>query len=309
LLGQTRMVCLNSTAFIAVTGNGLSVTGDLARRFIQSELDAGCEDPESRPFPAGFLEDIVRKRADLLAAVLTIWRWGRQNAADLVSGKALGSFETWAEWCRDPLLALGCRDPVERIELFKSKDPQRQRIGELFRTWWACHGSKPITVNDLAQPVKAIVDPQMRGRQYQAVAIGNLAGTRAAGFVLLRQPSAGRWTAATYALMQEVSTDGMGHTTHRTDQSNEALIDPMHPMGPMVGSTNGYGEPPTAARPLGTGDAASQHKCDHCQRYGGTIRVVYDGAETWLHRECMDDWRAVYDNLDIRNQAFYRSEP
>jgi hypothetical protein len=52
--------------------------------------------------------------------------------------------------------------------------------------------------------------------------------------------------------------------------------------------------------------ASNQHKCDHCQRYGGTIEVAYDGAEAWLHRECMDAWRAAYDDLDIRNQSFYR---
>jgi hypothetical protein len=60
LLGQTRMVPLNSAAFVAVTGNGLTVTEDLARRFIPCELDARCEDPEVRPFPSGFLEQIER---------------------------------------------------------------------------------------------------------------------------------------------------------------------------------------------------------------------------------------------------------
>jgi hypothetical protein len=128
LLGQTRMVLLNSTAFVALTGNGLTVTEDLARRFILCELDARCEDPELRPFAAGFLEDIERRRSELLTATLTIWRWGRQNAIELTRGKALGSFETWVEWCRDPLVNLGCRDPVERIEALKANDPRRQRI-------------------------------------------------------------------------------------------------------------------------------------------------------------------------------------
>ena len=210
MLGKTQMVLLNCTAFVAVTGNGLTVTEDLARRFIHCELDARCEDPELRSFAKGFLENIVQRRAELLTAVLTIWRYGRQNAAELDHGKPLGSFETWGEWCRDPLLALGCPDPVERIESLKSKDPQRQRIVELFTTWWAHHGSKPIAVNDLAVPLWNIVDPHSRGRQYMAVAIGRLDGTRAAGFVLSRQPPAGRWTAATYALEQETPMDASG---------------------------------------------------------------------------------------------------
>ena len=36
-LGRTQMVALNSTAFVALTGNGLSVSEDLARRFIVCE--------------------------------------------------------------------------------------------------------------------------------------------------------------------------------------------------------------------------------------------------------------------------------
>jgi putative DNA primase/helicase len=186
-VGETRMVPLNSTAFVALTGNGLMVTEDLARRFILCELDARCEDPELRPFAAGFLEDIERRRSELLTAALTIWRWGRQNA--ITSGKPLGSFEKWAEWCRDPLVTLGCRDPVERIEQLKASDPRRQRIGELFRAWWKHHGPAPMTVNDLDDEVKRIADPQGRGRQYLATFILGLAGTHAAGFVLTQSPS------------------------------------------------------------------------------------------------------------------------
>jgi hypothetical protein len=211
LLGQTRMVPLNSTAFVAITGNGLTVTEDLARRFIRCELDAHCEDPETRTFPPGFLEGVERRRAELLAAVLTIWRWGRQNASALTRGKPLGSFETWAEWCRDPLLALGCRDPVERIEALKANDPYRQRVADLFHAWHERHGSSPTTVNQLDDSVKKIADSHERGRQYLATFLSKLVGTYAAGFVLTRQEPAGKWGAHTYALTKTEPTGLKGH--------------------------------------------------------------------------------------------------
>jgi hypothetical protein len=233
VLGRSLMVPLNSTAFIAITGNGLTVIEDLARRFILCELDARCEDPESRPFAGGFLNDIELRRAELLAAVLTVWRWGRQNAAQLTRGKPLGSYETWAEWCRDPLLNLGCRDPVKRIETLKANDPRRQRIAELFRTWSEHHGTNIMKANDLADPVKAIADPQCRGRQYLATFLSGLAGTHAAGFVLTRQESAGKWTAATYVLTEATSTGPIGHRTHRTDGPKDTAPSGMGPMGPM----------------------------------------------------------------------------
>jgi hypothetical protein len=100
--------------------------------------------------------------------------------------------------CRDPLLALGCRDPVERIDAVKSDDPHRRQIVELFDAWHLHHGERPVKASALPEPVRALVDPQGRGRQYVAVRLRQLAGTRAGGFVLTRQEAAGKWGAATY---------------------------------------------------------------------------------------------------------------
>jgi hypothetical protein len=213
VFGETRMVELNSSAFVAVTGNGLTISGDLARRFILCELDAKCEDPETRPFGSGFLDEIEGRRPELLSAALTILRFGRQNSiSSLIRGRPLGSFEQWSEWVRDPLLTLGCADPVERIEVLKANDPRRQRIAELFEVWRNHHDDHPVKAAELADPVRNLIDPQGRGRQFVATYLGQLAGTRAAGFVLHRQPAAGKWGAATYSLRRtDVERDDDAH--------------------------------------------------------------------------------------------------
>jgi hypothetical protein len=253
VLGQTRMVALNSTAFIAVTGNGLGISEDLARRFILSELDSHCEDPEARPFAAGFLETIERRRPELLTAALTIWRWGRQNASDLERGRPLGSFEEWCGWSRDPLLTLGCCDPVERIDQIKAQDPRRQRIAELFQTWDLHHGDVPITVAEIDEPVRLIIDPQDRGRQYVATYLGKLDGTRAAGFVLTRQGAVGKWGTATYSLCRTPpeGDDGIGHRGHRDHRT------PMPPIPPMPDQVEAPEAYSATRRQYGRGDTAS----------------------------------------------------
>jgi hypothetical protein len=50
LLGKSQMVQLNASSFVIMTGNGLSVSEDLARRFVAVEFDPRTEDPEARPF-------------------------------------------------------------------------------------------------------------------------------------------------------------------------------------------------------------------------------------------------------------------
>ena len=77
VLGRSLMVPLNPSAFVVLTGNGLTVSEDLARRFIAIELDPRTEDPEARRFANDIRADVARNRTKLLAAALTIWRWGR----------------------------------------------------------------------------------------------------------------------------------------------------------------------------------------------------------------------------------------
>jgi len=157
------------------------------------------EDPEERSFAGDIRAEVAERRPELLAALLTIWRWGRLTS-DIRPGRTLGSFPTWCGWVRDPLFALGCQDPVKGISDAKKLDSRRQVIAELFAKWWEHHQDSPMALSDLDEAMKHVVDPQGRGRQYLARLIGNLAVTRLAGLVLTRQAAAGYWGAATYAL-------------------------------------------------------------------------------------------------------------
>jgi hypothetical protein len=192
------MVPMNATALILLTGNGLSMSEDLARRFIAIELDPKLEDPEARSFPGDIRGEVIAQRADLLGALLTIWRWGRQTR-DLVRGQPLGSYDQWCEWVRDPLLTLGCRDPVIRAREAKQHDPRRQNIVDLFRIWQHHHQDRPVAASELHLDVRSVIDPQGRGRQFVSAKLKILTGTRMAGYVLSSQ-KAGRWGAATFAL-------------------------------------------------------------------------------------------------------------
>jgi hypothetical protein len=219
LLGRSQVVPLNATAFVILTGNGLTVSEDLARRFIAVEFDPRTEAPEARPFKIDIRVEVATRRKELLAALLTIWRWGRL-ATDIAAGLPLGSFAQWCRWVRDPLLALGCHDPAERVGEAKARDTRRQAVADLFAIMWEKHGDSPVTVSHLDDDVKRVADPQGRGRQYLASRFENLAGTRLSGFVLTRQESAGRWGVATYALKEiDVAED---HRAHREQGVTDA---------------------------------------------------------------------------------------
>ena len=237
LLGKSQMVPLNASAFVILTGNGLTVSEDLARRFITIEFDPRTEDPEARPFKTDIRAEVRERRTELLAALLTVWRWG--ISADVKPGRALGSFEQWCRWVRDPLLELGCEDPVERVSETKARDGRRQEVGDLFTLWWEKHGDQPVAVSQLDPWVQEVADPQGRGRQYLSARLEKLAGTRIAGFVLTRQVPIGKWGKATYALEKTAEDeDHRGHGGHRPETqahepANGTMHGPMTPMTPM----------------------------------------------------------------------------
>jgi hypothetical protein len=217
VLGKSQMVLLNSSALIILTGNGLTVSEDLARRFLSIELDARTENPETRKFRVDIKAYVKANRHQLLAAAMTIWRWGRHNKI-IPSGMPLGSFEQWCRWVRDPLVALGCQDPAKRVHSAKERDTRRQLIAEFFAAWWDKHKGTPMLSRDLNEDVVKIIDPQGRGRQYVTSRLEKLTDSRVGGFVLTRQEPAGAWGRATYALTQDSKPEThRDHRRHRED--------------------------------------------------------------------------------------------
>jgi hypothetical protein len=207
-LGESKMIELDSAVFVIVTGNGLTISEDLVRRFLVCELDARVEDPEQREFAPGFLESIKKRRAELLGACLTIWRWGQQ-ATDIKAGKALGGFEDWRQWVRDPLFTLGCADPVDRLRDIKARDPKRRHVTEIFTTWFDYHKSSPVKAFDLADEVVAkISGGNPMSRQKVAAEVGKLEGTRAGGFVLTSERRDGKRSVTEYRLLQTAPAHG-----------------------------------------------------------------------------------------------------
>jgi hypothetical protein len=215
-MGHTKTVPLHTRTFIAITGNGVEIAEDMARRQIMIRLDAQMEDPEARPFAPGFLEHVAASRPVLLSDALTIWRWGRQTV--LKPGKPIGSFEKWAQWCRDPLLMLDCKDPIERIAEIKANDSRRRALVDFFEVWWAAHSDAVVKANEVAMEVAlAIVGDKgitkkddgtpHWSRQAVAAYIGKCANSRVGGYAFIRLPDgANKRATAQYTLKKEKET-------------------------------------------------------------------------------------------------------
>ncbi|MCX7377336.1 MAG: hypothetical protein NTY94_11425 [Alphaproteobacteria bacterium] len=200
VLGLSKDVWLNPSCFLVVAGNAVMLSEDLVRRFLVVELDARTEDPEARPFTGDFLAEVQMRRAELLGAALTIWRWAQLHSGRIARGLALGSYQQWCGWVRDALVALGAADPVARVATIKAADTKRQDTAAFFGAWHECHGDRPMKATEVDAEVVSIINPHGRSRQFIASELAKLVGTRVAGLMLTRSKPSGRWSTATYAV-------------------------------------------------------------------------------------------------------------
>jgi hypothetical protein len=115
---------VNSTVF-AFTGNNIGAKADFVRRTLAIKLDPNCERPEARTFLIPDLRAyVLRQRARLLQAVLTMLRAFVVAGAPAPGRPAFGSFEAWDRLVCGCLVWLGLPDPLDTQIGIRADDPE-----------------------------------------------------------------------------------------------------------------------------------------------------------------------------------------
>jgi hypothetical protein len=166
ILGLSKTPTVTANAFITATGNNLVFYGDMTRRALLCRLDAGVERPELREFDFDPIETTKRYRPEYVAAALTILR------AFYIAGRPqqatpLGSFTEWSSVVRDALIWLGCDDPVDSMEIIRSKDPARNALQAVITQWLKAFSTDIVSVAKLIE--KAEGTPETKDKVFGSV--------------------------------------------------------------------------------------------------------------------------------------------
>lgn len=145
----------NQATFLA-TGNNLRVRGDMVRRTLVCELDAGVERPELLTKNGRPVDDILADRGRYVSAALVI------VAAYIRAGspgklKPLASFEGWSNTVRSALVWLDCADPVESMEQAREDDPELAELREVVTLWNDAFGTSTITLRDAVTEAERLI--------------------------------------------------------------------------------------------------------------------------------------------------------
>lgn len=152
LLGQSKRltVSLRSVTWIC-TGNNLAFRGDLGRRAVPIDLDAGVEHPEDRTgFRHADLLAFVREhRAQLLVDCLTLLRAFLADAREHGFSK-MGSFEAWDDLVRCACIFHGLGDPIAgRSRIRDESDNELDYIRNALAAWTSHFSTNLTTVHDV----------------------------------------------------------------------------------------------------------------------------------------------------------------
>lgn len=150
ILGLSKNAEVSTSALWLIDGNNLRLEGDVTRRTLFCNMDAGVERPAERRFRRDIYPWAKEHRPELVHAALTVLRAfhsaGRPGLDDM---PAMQGFMPWSNMVRGALRWLGMTDPLKSQRLIETRDPEREALGAVLAAWWAHFGNKPVTVADL----------------------------------------------------------------------------------------------------------------------------------------------------------------
>jgi len=152
ILGRTASITVPQRTVFVVTGNNISLGGDLPRRCYWIRLDAKMPRPwQGRTFRHPRLKVWIKQnRGKFLWALLTIasaWYAAGRPKADT---PILGSFEEWCEVTGGILGFAGINGFLGNLtDLYQNGDPSEAQWGAFLRAVHSTFGDKNFTVKQL----------------------------------------------------------------------------------------------------------------------------------------------------------------
>jgi hypothetical protein len=180
VLGKSESIRIPNRALLILTGNNMSLAGDLPRRVIICRIDPETDQPFARQFDLDPLQWVLEHRAEMLAGACILIR-ARFTHMETPAPGRLASFEAWDGLVRqtvcwaDVALRPGAfGDPMDLVREAQAADPESDALFSLLDALRDQFGSGEFNAKEVQVAAKAsmIQSPL-------ALALLDLAGDRA----------------------------------------------------------------------------------------------------------------------------------
>jgi len=153
VLGVTEVIDVPTRTMVLITGNNVTLRGDLCRRVVTTRINPEMETPWKRKFEFDPVQYVRDHRIEMVQAALMIIRAGIQRGPELDDRTA--SFETWSDTVRRAVVyvrdhdMLDVDDPIKSIDEAYSMDPETTKLAALLSAWHAVFPEKGVKTADL----------------------------------------------------------------------------------------------------------------------------------------------------------------
>lgn len=175
LLSRNTLATVSTAVFVALSGNNLILSGDMASRTIGIYLDAKVENPAGRTFKRDVLRWTTENRGEIVAKLLTIVKAYLDSGAPLQGGHAT-RFATWDRMVRQAIMWAGGEDVGQKIADAQQDDPDSQALAALMDAW--CF-TEPVTAGEIGDAIEGAAIKGTSDEEHQALvkAVRMLAGS------------------------------------------------------------------------------------------------------------------------------------
>jgi hypothetical protein len=155
ILGQSASSTVPNRLMVILTGNNITLQGEMPRRILVSRIDPQSEKPFARSFdldPYGYCRQ--HRQAMLVAALTLIRAFLTHGCTAKITGR-LASFEDWDAWVRRTVIYANELKPgmfgdvMAVIQANQSTDPEQEALASVLSAWEESFGTKAISVAEL----------------------------------------------------------------------------------------------------------------------------------------------------------------
>ena len=163
VLGRSESQTVPSKAMFMLTGNNMTLKGDMPRRVPICRIEPSTEMPFARQFDLDPEDYCKRHREEMVEAALTLVRGWLSQSSSADGHRApgrMGSFEVWDDLVRQTVAWVGRElkpgqyaDPMEAMKDLQASDPEREALGVFLKAWFDCFGTKFVSSQEVLDAI------------------------------------------------------------------------------------------------------------------------------------------------------------
>jgi hypothetical protein len=161
ILGASASSSVPNKMMLLLTGNNLTLAGEMPRRVLVCRIDPATDKPFAREFTLDPAEYCIENRQEMIGAALTLIRARLTNHPSPLAGGRLASFESWDAWVRQAVLYADQLQPGQFgdvmgvIQANQATDPEQETLGQMLQSWQQIFGSTPVSARDVLTRINA----------------------------------------------------------------------------------------------------------------------------------------------------------